>query len=245
VNIGWAANISCPNTPLATISPAGTVNICQGDSVTLTASSANSYLWSNNATTQSITVSTSGNYSVTVTDGNGCSASSSPTTVTVNPLPTVSLTLNPNTVCINTGAYALTGGSPSGGIYSGVGVSGGNFNASVAGSGLHNIIYTYTDGNNCTNSDTAQIYVDVCTSVQSVSNNSSITIFPNPSNGQIKITSSANIDEIKITDLLGQIIYQTKPNEKNLSVQIDKTGVYFLQAHIDNRTITRKLVITK
>ncbi|MBI4646636.1 MAG: immunoglobulin domain-containing protein [Bacteroidia bacterium] len=73
--------------PTASITPGGVTTFCQGNSVMLTASAATSYLWSNSATTQSITTSTSGNYSVTVTDGNGCSASSSPTTVTVNTLP--------------------------------------------------------------------------------------------------------------------------------------------------------------
>ena len=42
-------------------------------SVTLTASAGSTYLWSNGATTQAITVNASGNYSVTVTTG-GCSA---------------------------------------------------------------------------------------------------------------------------------------------------------------------------
>lgn len=71
--------------PLPTIAASGPTTLCQGGSVTLTASPANSYLWSNGATTQSITVNASGSYSVTVTNANGCSASSAATTVTVNP----------------------------------------------------------------------------------------------------------------------------------------------------------------
>ncbi|MDP3461617.1 MAG: ice-binding family protein [Bacteroidales bacterium] len=78
--------------PIATITPNGPVNLCQGESVVLTSSSAVSYLWSNGAITQSITVSISGNYSVTVTDINGCSATSPITVVTVNPLPIVTIT---------------------------------------------------------------------------------------------------------------------------------------------------------
>ncbi len=58
--------------PTATVSPSGPVSFCQGNTVTLLASTATSYLWSNGATSQSITVSTAGNYSVTVTDANGC-----------------------------------------------------------------------------------------------------------------------------------------------------------------------------
>jgi len=73
--------------PSAVIIPDGPTSICQGNSVTLTASTATLYLWSTGATAQSIVVSTSGNYSVTVTDGNSCTAASSPTTVTVNANP--------------------------------------------------------------------------------------------------------------------------------------------------------------
>ncbi len=73
-----------PTTPI--ITPGGPTTFCLGGSVTLTSSSAGSYLWSNGSTTQAITVSSSGSYSVTITTG-GCSALSAPTTVTVNPTP--------------------------------------------------------------------------------------------------------------------------------------------------------------
>jgi len=76
-----------PTTP--TISTSGSTTICQGSSVTLTSSTATSYLWSNSATTKSIIVSSSGNYSVTIKDANGCAATSAVKSVTVNPLPTV------------------------------------------------------------------------------------------------------------------------------------------------------------
>jgi hypothetical protein len=65
----------------ATITSSGPTTKCAGTSVTLTANSGASYLWSNGATTQSITVSTPGTYSVTVTNATGCSATSAPVTV--------------------------------------------------------------------------------------------------------------------------------------------------------------------
>ncbi len=73
--------------PNATITPSGATTFCQGGSVTLTSSAASSYLWSTGATTQSIVVSTSGNYSVTVTNASGCSATSATAVVTVNAVP--------------------------------------------------------------------------------------------------------------------------------------------------------------
>lgn len=69
------------NKPIADITASGTTTICAGTSVTLTASSGASYLWSNGATTQSITVSTPGSYTVDVTNASGCTTTSAATTV--------------------------------------------------------------------------------------------------------------------------------------------------------------------
>lgn len=70
------------------ISTSGPATFCAGGSVTLTSSTGSSYLWSNGATTQSITVNTAGNYTVQVTNAAGClSTASAPVVVTVNPLP--------------------------------------------------------------------------------------------------------------------------------------------------------------
>ncbi|MFN8397389.1 MAG: hypothetical protein U0176_22390, partial [Bacteroidia bacterium] len=64
-----------PTTP--TISPAGPVALCTPDSVTLTSSASSGNIWSTGATTQSITVSTAGNYFVQTTDANGCTSDTS------------------------------------------------------------------------------------------------------------------------------------------------------------------------
>jgi PKD repeat protein len=64
-----------------TITPQGPTTFCSGGSVVLNASLANQYLWSNGATTQSTTVSTSGNYTVIGTSANGCTTTSAPVTV--------------------------------------------------------------------------------------------------------------------------------------------------------------------
>ncbi len=94
--------------PAAAITADGPTTFCTGGSVTLTASSGASYLWSTGATTQSISASTSGNYSVTVTNANGCNATSSPTAITVNTLPTATIAADgPTTFCIG-GSVTLT-----------------------------------------------------------------------------------------------------------------------------------------
>jgi hypothetical protein len=76
--------------PTATITASSATTFCQGGSVVLTASSGSSYLWSNGATAQSITVSTAGSYTVTVTNASGCATTSAATSVTVTSLTIIS-----------------------------------------------------------------------------------------------------------------------------------------------------------
>lgn len=66
------------------ISTTGSTDICSSGQVTLTASDADSYLWSTGATTKSITVTVSGNYWVTTTK-DGCEGTSETVKVTDTP----------------------------------------------------------------------------------------------------------------------------------------------------------------
>lgn len=69
--------------PDTTIGIAGSLSFCEGDSVILTAPDGAYWLWSNDATTQTITVDTSALLSVTITNADGCSATTSSIPVTV------------------------------------------------------------------------------------------------------------------------------------------------------------------
>lgn len=116
------------------------------------------YLWSHNPGLNAATASNlaPGTYSVTVSDSNGCTDVVS-FTLNGPPLPVVTLAPQP-TVEVTDAPFALSGGAPAGGTYSGVGVSGGFFDPSV-GPGTFPITYTYTDGNGCTNSATQNLTV--------------------------------------------------------------------------------------
>lgn len=76
-----------PPPPVPTIASSSAIEFCEGGQVTLTSSALTGNTWSNGATTQSITVNTSGNYSVQVKDANNCVSSSNPVAVIVNPKP--------------------------------------------------------------------------------------------------------------------------------------------------------------
>ena len=117
------------------------------------------YNWSHDNSLNSATATglTAGNYTVTVTDVNGCFENVS-FNLSDPGLPAVSLAPFAN-VTTEDPVFALTGGSPAGGSYSGTGVSGNMFNPSV-GPGTFLITYTYTDGSGCTNSASQNITVD-------------------------------------------------------------------------------------
>jgi len=70
------------------------LTICVGQMTTLTAPVGYTYLWSNGATTQSITVG-AGIYSVLITDANGCPLQLDPVEVIALPLPNVIISGNP------------------------------------------------------------------------------------------------------------------------------------------------------
>lgn len=72
--------------PQTSISAVGDLSFYEGDSVTLVASGVGDFLWSNGATTQTITVSEAGTYYVQLTQ-NGCTGVSDPVEVEVIPLP--------------------------------------------------------------------------------------------------------------------------------------------------------------
>ncbi len=84
-----AATITINSVPaMPTITLSGSTTFCAGGNVTLTSSAGTSYLWSTGATTQSISPTTAGSYTVKVTNANSCqSALSAATVVTVNALP--------------------------------------------------------------------------------------------------------------------------------------------------------------
>ncbi len=107
------------------------------------------------------------------TDANtGCSKSAS-NTILVNPLPTVTMA-GMNALCADNPAISLTNGLPTGGTYSGPGVSNAMFNPAVAGAGTHTITYSYTDPNTgCSNSTSKTITVNPLPAVPTISTNGS------------------------------------------------------------------------
>jgi hypothetical protein len=130
--------------PTATITAGSATTFCAGGSVILTASAGNSYLWSDNETTQSITVNATGNYSVTVRNANGCSATSAATSVTVNALPTATITAGSATTFCSGGRVILTASAGSSYLW-----SDNETTQSITVNTAGNYSVTVTNANNC------------------------------------------------------------------------------------------------
>lgn len=107
-----------------------------------------------------VTVDATGTYTYTWTeDNNGCTDSDA-VTVIFNPLPVVSFSGLDASYCVDQTTPVPLTGSPTGGTFTGLGVSGNSFVPSVAGVGTIFITYTYTDLNGCTNTETQTVDVN-------------------------------------------------------------------------------------
>jgi hypothetical protein len=76
----------CPSA--STISANGPATFCTAN-ITLTATAGSSYLWSTGATTQSITIDSSGNYKCTVVQSTGCLSATNTITATKKNIPVI------------------------------------------------------------------------------------------------------------------------------------------------------------
>lgn len=121
-----------------------------GGSITLNAGTFSSYAWSTSATGNSITVSSSGSYSVTVTDANGCTGSDT-ISVTIHALPSVNLGQDTNQCG---GSISLNGGTFSSYLW-----STGSTTSSISVSSSGTYWLEGKDANGCTNRDSILVKI--------------------------------------------------------------------------------------
>ena len=151
VNVVVNANPSAP-----TITPSGSTTFCDGGSVDLVSSELSGNVWSTTETSQTITATSGGAYSVTYTDANGCSATSAITLLTVNANPPApSITPSGSTTFCDGGTVDLISSEVSGNTWSTTEVT---QLISVNTSGSYTV--SYTDANGCS-SISAPILVTV------------------------------------------------------------------------------------
>ena len=111
----------------------------------------------------------------------------------------------------------------------------------------------YFDNDTLTNSGSYDIFVgkiNLPTGIEEIKNSSfNVNIYPNPSNGSftIETDNKINVREIRITDLLGRIVFQTYPlNQSKFNIDNLQGGTYIVTVFDKgNRMTTRKIISCK
>ena len=76
--------------------------------------------------------------------------------------------------------------------------------------------------------------------------NEKISIYPNPSNGKLFISTSEVIKSIKVTNIIGKEIYSNNNfNYNSIDLINFNNGVYFIDLSTEKGTITKKIILTK
>lgn len=202
-----------PSTPVITTN--GPVTFCQGGSVQLSASGTGSFLWSNGATTSSITVNASGTFTVQITDVNQCVSSVSvPTVVTVNPLPpTPVITASGPTSFCNGGNVTLTAPTSASYLWN-PGPQPSIPSITVNNPGNYTVVVT--DNNGCTSAISAPIAVTVFQLPAAPSINSPGNVTSICQGQTLTLTSSPSV----------QYLWNTSPPQTTQSITVNATGNY-------------------
>jgi hypothetical protein len=219
-----------------TVNPLPDVNIfatksavCEGQSVSLTAFGANTYLWTNNATTNVITVNPTSttNYQVYGTNSFGCQAMAQQQ-ITVHPNPSITGAPDRAQICVGEAVYL----SASGGV-SYQWVSPNSFmqsNPAVAYP-TASTNYTLTGKNafGCTASQVVPVAVDACTGLSEQSGGKGLKVFPNPNAG-IFTVQVAGKAEVAVSDLSGRLVASASgENLMEINISSLANGIYTLK----------------
>jgi hypothetical protein len=242
-----AVTISVNPTP--TVGAGNDATICEGTSITLTASNPNgaTLAWDNGVVDGvSFTPASTTTYEVVATLGS-CSASDE-VTITVNTLPTVSMGSDEE-MCNTAGIFSLAG-TPTGGVFSGPGVTGNEFNPNTAGVGNHTITYLFEDANGCSNTATATYTVDDCVSLAENNLSNSLILAPNPSSSHIDITVTGNdmiVYSIQLISLEGRVLGVQNNSALENTIRVDVSsyakGTYMAIISTSKGVVNKKFIV--
>ena len=222
-------------TPDATMTLSGASTFCTGDSVTLSAASGLSYLWSTTATSQDITVSTTGNYTLTVTNSNGCTASSVQH-ITVNTPAADSIT--------QSGLVLTSLAEASYQWYQGTNLLSGDTaqNYTVTQNGVYTVYVT--DANGCSVVSNSITITGV--GINEI-NAADYKIYPNPASDMIQLDLShmdqntlGGLSEIVVYDMLGEKLKALSIDQTSVSVSDLSNGIYMIA--VTDKSQNRKVL---
>lgn len=234
----------------------GPDTVCEGSSATYTcnATIGETYTWmvpsgatiTSGQGTDTVNVmfgSSSG--MIKVVGASGCGNDSDSVSIVVNPLPSLMISAAKDTACVNMTSDSLMA-SPMGGIFSGTGVTGSNFDPATAGIGNHVITYTYSDSLGCTNSDSITLVVSSCAGINELNGlGNEVIMYPNPFSQTLNVDVTTNEStSVTLFDMLGNNIgtWQLKKGANAINTQSIAPGVYTLQVKTKSEILNRKFV---
>lgn len=205
-----------------------------------------SYQWPASAgsqTTASATGLCAGTHVVTITDNN---AQSVEVTVEIDEPEALVIAGAVQGVSMgNDGAIDITVSGGTGvGTYT-YGWTGPNgFTASTADiSGIEEGDYTVTvtDNNDC---DTNRMFTVALTGIGSIAT-TGFNMYPNPANNSVRIAAEGSINNIAITDLLGNKVGSYLPGSPSIDIMTRElnSGIYMVEVQTDKGTYLRKLTV--
>ena len=157
--------------------------------------------------------------------------------ISVNAQPAVTANAASSSVCLTDAAVALNG-VPSGGTWSGTGVSGTTFDPATAGTGSQVLTYFYMDNNGCYAYVNDTVMVNACVGIEENSSASVMNVYPNPTSGNFNVEIDTDA-QLFLYNALGQMVYTT--TVKAGTTQIDMNnfaiGLYRLSVVRDNEVI--------
>ncbi|MBM3424790.1 MAG: PKD domain-containing protein [Bacteroidetes bacterium] len=222
---------------------ASAVEACIGDTVMLTASASDSYVWSTGDTTQSIMVtSTTNNITVTTTNAIACNGvgSSTPISITFNAAPTAagSFTTNGNVVTFantSTGATSyswdfgdMTNSSAAAPLHA------------YAANGTYTVTLTAINGN-C--EDVTTLTVNIAVSLDEMPG-VSLNLAPNPATTTFTVMlNGASLEQVTLIDGFGRTVATS--NAAVLSLEGIANGVYHVMVQTNQGNAIRKLVVNQ
>lgn len=220
---------------------ASNTTICDGESVELIADGANSYAWSPGATLsttsgQTVTATPSATTTYTLTGVNNCGSDSETITVTVNASPnTPVISQNGNVLSVT-----LQNGEMATWYFEGTEIGAG---ASITFTETGNYEVVVTNTADCSSSATGKY--STTTGVQEEEVNS-LKLFPNPTTGQITLTSTLVMEHIVVLDNQGRVVANVNANntkEVKLNLHHLAAGSYHIQTKMGEEIKVNKLII--